>query len=86
MRETIDGEDEQVRRAEGGGDRECESLSASPVVEGEEESEGDEEDDEAWSESGDLRRAREEQCERDAITRRGSAMSAVYERIVRPAM
>lgn len=55
MRETIDGEDEQVRGAEGGGDRECESLSASPVVEGEEESEGDEEDDEAGSESGDLR-------------------------------
>lgn len=55
VRETIDGEDEQVRGAEGGGDGDCEKLRARPVGEGEEESERDEEDAEARSESGDLR-------------------------------
>lgn len=55
VRETIDGEDEQVRRAEGGGYGDCEKLRARPVGEGEEESERDEEDAEARRESGDLR-------------------------------
>lgn len=55
VHETIDGEDEQVRGAEGRGDAGCELLGARPVGEDEEESERDEEDDEARSEGGDLR-------------------------------